>query len=452
MSFRDRADAGRRLAARLDGLAGEDVVVLALPRGGVPVAEQVAEALGAPLDVIVVRKLGLPFRPELAMGAVGEGGVRVVDGDLVHRAMISRHELDAVEARELAELERRTRLFRGDRARVPLAGRTAVVVDDGVATGATARVACRVARRQGAARVVYAVPVGPPDTVADLRSEADEVVCLETHRRFRAVGRFYEDFTQVPDGQVVAILARRAAGRPAPGPGGDRPPAPPAEPEEIVVDAGGRPLAGRLTVPPGVLGVVVIAHGGSGSRLSPRNRFVASVLNRVGLATLLVDLLADHEDRDQASVFDVDVLAGRLAQVVAWLGTQPATRGLPVGLFGTSTGAAAALAVAAEPGCGVAAVVARGGRPDLVEGRLAEIVAPTLLVVGARDAAVVELNRRAQHQIGGETRLLEVPGAGHLFEEPGALPAVADAAGAWFLAHLRPAHPAAAAVPARPER
>lgn len=209
--FVDRRDAGRRLGERLRGLQGmEDAVVLGLPRGGVPVAFQVARALGAPLDVIVVRKLGVPYQPELGFGAIGEGGVRVVNPDVVRLANVTREEMAAVERAERAELERRARRFRGDRKPVDLAGRTVIIVDDGIATGGTARAACQVARAQGAARVVLAVPVGAPETIASLRRDADEVVCLETPDHFYAIGAWYEDFSQTSDEDVVECLRQAA--------------------------------------------------------------------------------------------------------------------------------------------------------------------------------------------------------------------------------------------------
>ena len=212
MPFRDRMDAGRRLAERLGHLHDEDVVVLGLPRGGVPVAAEVARALDAPLDVIVVRKLGLPAQPELAMGAVGEGGTLVVNERVLRRAHVGEAEFIEVESRERAEVQRRAQRWRGSRPRLSLAGRTAVVVDDGIATGATVRAACGVARDQGAARVVLAAPVCSPDTARALRAEVDELVCLETPRSFFAVGRYYTDFRPVSDDEVAAVLARTAEG------------------------------------------------------------------------------------------------------------------------------------------------------------------------------------------------------------------------------------------------
>ncbi|MGO9207342.1 MAG: phosphoribosyltransferase, partial [Candidatus Limnocylindrales bacterium] len=194
--FRDRADAGRQLAEELKQRLGhEDVVVLGLPRGGVPVAFEVARALDAPLDVIVVRKLGVPYQPELGMGAIGEDGVRVLNDEVLAMARVDEDEVAAVERSERIELERRATRFRGDRPRTSLVGRSALVVDDGIATGSTARAACQVARAHGASRVILAVPVAPRTSLALLAEAADELVCLATPEEFFAVGQFYRNFS-----------------------------------------------------------------------------------------------------------------------------------------------------------------------------------------------------------------------------------------------------------------
>ena len=205
--FADRVDAGRRLAARLTHLAGPDVVVVGLPRGGVVVAREVAAALTAPLDVIVVRKLGVPGEPELAMGAVGERGVRVLNRDVVASLGVTPGQLAAVEAQERAEVVRRAATFRSGRARVALKDQTVIVVDDGIATGATARAACQVARAEGARRVVLAVPVAPTDWRRRMSGVADELVCPSTPEPFFGIGQFYDDFAQTSDAEVVAALA-----------------------------------------------------------------------------------------------------------------------------------------------------------------------------------------------------------------------------------------------------
>ncbi|GLY67810.1 phosphoribosyltransferase family protein [Amycolatopsis taiwanensis] len=459
MLFTDRADAGRRLAQRLEELRGEDVVVLGLPRGGVPVAFEVARALHAPLDVIVVRKLGVPYQPELALGAIGEGGVRVLDDEIVRAAHVTVEEVAAVEKAGRAELERRLARFRGGRAGIAVAGRTVVIVDDGVATGSTARAACRVARARGAARVVLAVPVGAFDAIEALRDragqdtdhdaaqdagqdtnndtvkDADEVVCLEVPAFFGAVGQWYGDFRQTTDGEVADLLGRAAEDvREAPAVDD-----PPLRDEEVEVFAGPVPLAGHLRVPEDSAGVVVFVHGSGSSRHSPRNRYVAATLNEAGLATLLFDLLTQREEFDRSYVFDIELLAHRLIDVTHWLATQPGTTGLPVGYFGASTGAGAALWAAADPRVDIAAVVSRGGRPDLARPRLGAVRSPTLLIVGERDEIVLQLNERAREAMLGETDLAVVPGATHLFEEPGALERVARLAEDWFTGHLVPA-------------
>ena len=208
--FRNRADAGRQLAEKLAVYANRpDVLVLALPRGGVPVGSEVARAVGAPLDVFLVRKLGVPGYEELAMGAVASGGVRVLNDEIVRGLGISEHQIDAVVARELQELARRERLYRGDHPPPDVAGRTVILVDDGLATGATMRAAVQALRQQHPVRIVVAVPTASPDTNEALKVEADDVICAMTPEPFFAVGHWYQDFTQTTDNEVRELLARR---------------------------------------------------------------------------------------------------------------------------------------------------------------------------------------------------------------------------------------------------
>ncbi|HET9730433.1 MAG TPA: phosphoribosyltransferase family protein [Acidimicrobiia bacterium] len=208
MVFEDRRQAGRELARALRArhVAGADVVVLGLPRGGVVVAREVADELRAPLDVILVRKLGVPMQPELAMGAIGEGGVRVLNDAVVRETRVSTDDVAMTESRERVELERRAREYRGDRDPIPLAGRVAVIVDDGIATGSTMRAACEVARRHGAARVVVAAPVAAPSTIRALGDVTDEIVVVDAPPRFWAIGEFYRDFRATSDDEVRAAL------------------------------------------------------------------------------------------------------------------------------------------------------------------------------------------------------------------------------------------------------
>ena len=438
VNFRDRKDAGRRLAEALRraDCGGYDVVVLALPRGGVPVAFEVASALRAPLDVIVVRKLGVPFQPELAMGAIGEEGVRVANKDVLHMTGLDAIDLQVAEGRERVELGRRAGRYRQGRRRIDVAGRCAVIVDDGIATGSSARAACHVARALGAARIVLAAPVASRLAAEELHDECDQFVCLEIPEPFFAVGEWYQDFSQTSDDEVIALLRRAApatAGPPAPSPVDHG-----VRPTGIDVEVPSREvtLKGRLAVPTPSFGAVVFAHGSGSSRLSARNQMVAGVLNQAGLSTLLFDLLTTAEESDRARVFDVRLLADRLGDATRWLLGQPDLRRAKIGYFGASTGAAAALWAAAQPDCPVTAVVSRGGRPDLAAPVLAAVTASTLLIVGERDKAVLDLNRRAAAALRCEHHVAIVPGAGHLFEEPGALETVAELARDWFSAKM----------------
>jgi putative phosphoribosyl transferase len=442
--FRDRVDAGRRLAASLRHLAGEGTVVLGLPRGGIPVAHEVAAQLGAPLDVLVVRKLGVPSQPELAMGAVGEDGVRVLNREVLLAARVSEEALEEVDRRQRSEVARLAALFRGGRAATPLEGRTVLLVDDGIATGSTASAACHVVRERGAARVVLAVPVAPRQTLLALEEVADEVCCLASPEPFRAVGQWYEDFSQTSDAEVVDLLARPASRLSTPTQAATDEPL--VREVEVEMRNGIR-LRGVLAVPAALRGMVVFAHGSGSGRHSPRNAMVASTLQSAGLGTLLFDLLTVDEERHRSEVFDIELLAGRLEEVTCWLRSQPEAAATPVGYFGASTGAGAALCAASRQGVEIAAVVSRGGRPDLAGERLGEVRAPTLLIVGGRDEIVLRLNEQARAKLRCESGLVTVPGATHLFSEPGALAIVADLARDWFLAHL--GHPGRGRVPAQ---
>ncbi len=206
--------------------------------------------------------------------------------------------------------------------------------------------------------------------------------------------------------------------------------------QEVEVVIGATRLGGRLSVPVGSSGTVVFAHGSGSSRHSPRNRFVADQINNVGLGTLLFDLLTPSEERDRRNVFDIPMLGSRLLEVTTWLQAHPEAEGLPIGYFGASTGAGAALVAAAEAGTQISAVVSRGGRPDLAKESLPQVSAPTLLIVGGRDEVVEQLNREAEARMRCETKLVIVPGATHLFEEQGALEQVASLATDWFVQHF----------------
>ena len=459
----DRISAGRDLARALVKYRKHaDVVVLALPRGGVPVAAEVAHELHAPLDILVVRKLGTPGQEELAMGAIASGGIRVLNPEIVESLGIGRKVIEEVAAREQLEVERRMKAYRGDRPWMGLEERRVILVDDGIATGATMRAAIAAVRTQNPQKVIVAVPVAPTETIAQLRRQADEVVCLATPEPFHAIGIWYRSFPQLSDDEVRRVLwqlwAEHDAGvlgaRPHPsgaaqasgkGEMADRDAqrdqvAQPARKEELAIPVSSVRLEGTLGLPSSADGLVVFVHGSGSSRFSARNRYVAESLNEAGLGTLLFDLLTAREDEIDARTgelrFDIPLLTDRLIGVLDWLGKQSELRQLSVGLFGASTGAAAALNASAARPRQVKAVVSRGGRPDLAQNALPFVRSPTLLIVGGLDDVVIALNKRAAAQMRCEHRIEIVPGATHLFEESGKLEAVARLARDWFGEHL----------------
>jgi putative phosphoribosyl transferase len=438
LPYENRLEAARVLARSLSKYAQQDVIVLALPRGGVPVGYEVARALGAPLDLMIVRKLGFPGQEELAIGAIASGGAKVLNSQVAD--LVDARFLEVIEARERQELERRDRLYRGSRAQPVLRGRTVILVDDGLATGATMRAAIAAVRTKQPARVVVAVPVAPVDTIHTLRREADAVICPATPEPFYAIGLWYRDFQQVSDDTVRELLARAWHGE-SEDPPADAPDVPRRMAErQVRVDAAGAELAGTLRWSEPVTGLVIFAHGSGSSRLSARNRYVANELNEAGQATLLFDLLTSNEERIDEQTrelrFNIPFLTERLVGAIDWARDQSPVAAAKIGLFGASTGAAAALAAAAERPDVVRAVVSRGGRPDLAGESLGSVQAPTLLIVGGRDTQVLELNREAAAKLRAPHRLVVVPAATHLFEEPGALTHVAHLACSWFEEHL----------------
>lgn len=433
--FHDRAEAGRRLADHLTSRssshpaarAGDRPLVLALPRGGLPVALPVAAALGADLDVLVVRKVGVPGNPEFAMGAVGEGGVLVLDDTVVRQLGITEGQVAQVVERERSEVERRVQAYRRGRPAAKLDGRDIVIVDDGLATGSTAAAAVKVARHQGARDITLAVPVGSREACLRLNALADDVVCLATPDPFWAVGEHYDTFTQLTDDDVIAALdAAHDLG----------------VDEEVLIEAAGVALAGHLTMPADARSVVVFAHGTGSDRHSHRNRSVAEALQAAGLGTLLFDLVAES---DAGRTIDVTTASRRLIAVAEWVRTTRPQGS--VGYYGSSSGAAVALAAAAQRPDLVRAVVSRGGRPDLASAWLPDVAAPTLLIVGERDKAVLEVNREAERHLTCPHLLRIVNGAGHLFEEEGTLAQAGALARTWFLHHLQ--EPAAMVRPRR---
>jgi erythromycin esterase-like protein/predicted phosphoribosyltransferase/predicted alpha/beta-hydrolase family hydrolase len=445
--FADRADAGRKLAKVLAALELDQPLIYALPRGGVPVAVEIAKSLHAPLDLILVRKIGAPRNPEVALGAIVEGARQeiVINESVKRLSGADEAYLSEAVANQRAELQRRKKLYLGDRPRLDPRGRTVVVVDDGLATGATMKAALIGLKRSNPKRVIVALPVAPKEALDEISDQADDIICLHPADAFRGVGGFYRDFRQLSDDETVALLARASADA------ANTAKADTSRRHKRQVAIPPLGLPGDLTVPPDPRGIVLFAHGSGSSRHSPRNRYVAEKLNAEGFATLLFDLLTPEEGQDRRNVFDIPLLADRVVEGSIWITSEPDLGDLPLGLFGASTGAAAALVAAAELKGRVAAVVSRGGRPDLAIDFLPQVVSPTLLVVGSLDHDVIRLNEQALAVLTCSKKLEIVQGAGHLFEEPGTLDIAVDHAANWFKAHLD-AHVTPAIQPAPPPK
>ena len=442
MIFKNREDAGRQLARQLDVYADrEDVTVLGIPRGGIVVAFEVARSLNVPLDIFLSSKLGVPGHEEYAFGAIAAGDGRYLDAQIIQATDISEDQIERVTQEVQQTLQRRAVLYRGNRPPLQVAGRTVILVDDGIATGASIYAAINALRQMKPAKLVVAVPVAPASTCAWLREAVDQLVCLYPPEQFHAVGQFYENFMQVGDNEVKNLLRR--AERSSATAISTVQPAWDGSEHEVSIDRGGVRLEGTLSLPKDPIGLVLFAHGSGSSRHSPRNQFVADVLQSHRIATLLFDLLTREEesvDRRTGELrFDIGLLAGRLVGATNWVMQYRATRTLPIGYFGASTGAAAALVAAARLPDIVSAVVSRGGRPDLAAEALGKVRASVLLIVGGRDEMVITLNRQALSKLQCPNKQLDViPGATHRVEEEGTLEQVARIAADWFAHHLAP--------------
>ncbi|MBP2472078.1 putative phosphoribosyl transferase [Crossiella equi] len=422
MAFSDRREAGGRLAERLGHLRGEDVVVLGVPHGGTPVADEVARRIGGVPCAVPVVRIVSPRPPWATLGAVGESGVRVLDGDAIRQAGLDAGQLAAAERVARAELARLREVLRGISSPRDLHGRTAVVVDDGIASGVTARAACQVARARGADRLVFATPVCAPAAAARVAELAEELVYLQAPRWFAEVGQHYRDFRAVTDNELAGFL-RRPAVR-ANGVAGER------------TRTGPLGLPGVLQVPGQPRGLVVLAHASASARPGAWPGHVAGRLNQHRFATLSVDLLTGQNDARQVGAADSHVLALRLAGVLHRLREHEATRGLATGLLGIGLGTAVVLRTAAERGTAVRAIVVGGGRPDLRLSVLDRVQSATLFLVPCLDERGLDRAVRARERIRGESRAELVPDADHDFTTATARGWLARLACSWFSAQL----------------
>ncbi len=436
--YQDRLAAGEVVAQRLAAYRdAPNLSVLGMARGGVVVAAPVAKALGVPLNVMVARKLGVPGIEEVAFGAIAEGW-RGAALDAVNGFIgIPRQVRAIVMRKERREVARRVHRYRGSSPLPDFSGRTVIVVDDGLSTGATLNAAGLALRGSRAARLVAAVPVATAAGVTELRQVFDEVIAVATPEPFETVSAWYEDFAPVDDAAVLALLGQPPAGVEVATEISDE------RPVRIPVSAGGSgtaALTGDLGIPSPEFkvtrGLVIFAHGGGSSRRSYRNRYLAGRLRLAGWATLRLDLLLEPEqlaDAAEGAVrFDIALITRRLHQATEWATRETVPGSERIVLFGASTGAAAAAGVAAALPASIAGLIGRGGRVDLAEADLTQVGTPTLLVVGETDAETLARTPGVVGRLAGPVTLRIVPGAGHTFEEPGTLGAVGELVVGWL--------------------
>ncbi len=413
--FENREHAGKILAEKLSKYAELDPVILALPRGGVPVAHEIALKLKAPLDVVIVKKIGAPKNEEFAIGAVAEDEHPILNEKLIVQQRYRRDDVEAIVVDRIAEIRRRAKFYRSKIPKIDLTQRSVIIVDDGLATGATMKAAVDWVKTQGVKKVIVAVPISSQDAATMLAGSCDDFISLITPEDMWAVGMWYKDFQQVSDEEVMMIFQKQI-------------PHSEARDQEIWIEDEMNILPGLLTTAPQSRGLVIFTHGGGSSHKSPRNLFVARALNQVGFSTLLFDLLSFSESLNRKNVFDIELMTKRLLIATDW--AKKNCPGLPIGYFGASTGAAAALTAAANR-LDIFAVISRGGRPDLAMDSLPSVFAPTLLIVGEKDGPVIGLNQSAKEKL-KDAQMVLIPNAGHLFEEPGTLEEVAEYSVNWF--------------------
>jgi predicted phosphoribosyltransferase/dienelactone hydrolase len=415
MIYRDRKDAGGRLAAALRGKGFQNPVVLGIPRGGVPLAAEVAHALKGELGVVVARKLGAPWNPELAIGATTAIGATYINEAVAAEVGADKRYIEAETKKQIEEAKRREELFDSSR-RPKVGGRTVIVVDDGIATGATAIAAVRSIKAEGAERVILAIPVGPPETVRQLRGEADEVICLDENPGFWAVGQFYVEFNPVSDDEVRRILDSFVAVA-----------ADPSRRVEIRRDD--VRLVGILTTPAerGAFPLVVFVHGLGSGKDSPRNRVIAERLVETGIATLLFDL-SGHGESSADRTEGIEAFVLDLEAAFAWAERQEDVKPELIGIAGSSLGATVAVRALGQGRVHPKAMVLRGPPMDPEEFR--QVHVPSLVLVGSRDSLRFEAERGVAEN--PDLSLSVVEGASHLFEEPGTLEEALQRTVDWF--------------------
>jgi putative phosphoribosyl transferase len=430
MRFTNRSEAGRLLANKLlrVDLDYQNTIVIALPKGGVPVGYEIARTLDLPLDVILVKKIAAPYNPELAVGAVSEDGEVFYNSDLLKYLGYSAEEVEPFKKLALLALKKNSINLRQGRIPLDLEHKEVILVDDGIATGASIEVVIQLLRKKNVGKIFLVVPVSSPEAVMKLEKMVDQIVTIITPPVLRSVGEWYQDFTQVETSEVVEILNKVSDNGPT------------FESIELHVHDPGVVLPGRLYMTDKLRSWVVFAHGSGSSHKSVRNNSVARELVSAGHGVLLFDLLTVDEDKNYSNRFNIPLLTSRLVLATKWLKNSKYYHiGMPIGFFGASTGSAAAISAAANSfiNNSIYAIISRGGRPDMVDKTiLRSLDIPTLLIVGGDDQEVIKLNEKAQLYL-SNSEIFIVPHATHLFEEEGALEEVTRVAINWYNDHLK---------------
>lgn len=421
-NFKNRLEAGKKLGESLLKYRGKDTIVLALTRGGVPVGKEVSTALGCPFEPLVIKKIGHLYNPEYAIGAISYDGHMVLNEDEANS--LDKEWLKSEIKKRQEEARVKNNFFFKNKKPLNISNKTVIIVDDGIATGLTIFAAIKHVKAHGAKKIIVAVPVAPKETVQRIKNEVDDFISLLIPDIFAgAVGAYYEDFGQVTDEEAIRFIDSKDSENGQ-------------HDQDINIKIDSLVLPGILSLPAGTKSLVIFAHGSGSSRFSPRNAYVAQVLQKSGIGTLLFDLLTEEEDETYRNRFEIDLITDRLVSVTKWLLNYESTKNLKMGYFGASTGSAAALKAAQIMDKQIRAVVSRGGRPDLAMDVLKNVASPTLLIVGGNDDVVIGLNQKAFDELKCEKKMEIVAGATHLFEEPGALEKAASIANDWFKKYL----------------
>ena len=413
--FENREHAGKTMAETLMQYKHLNPVVLALPRGGVPIAFEIANQLQAPLDVILVKKIGAPGHEEFAIGAVAEDEKPILNHKVIKQYQFNPEEIENIIGNRITEIRNRSKTYRKLTKKIPLEGRNVIVVDDGLATGATMLAAVRWLRTQKINKIIVAVPVSSKEAASEIKKLVDEFISLHTPENFIAVGMWYKDFPQVSDEEVLRLLSNKII-------------KPRIIPYNVIIEDENIKLQGIVRIPQNAKGIILFAHGGNGIHKHQIDVFMANSLNNSGFATLLINLLTESESLDQKSAFNVELLTKRLLVATRWVKANHA--GLAIGYFGTSIGTAAAIK-ASKDRLDIFAIVSLTGRPDLAHEVLAKTYAPALLMAGANDKTNIPYNKMAKEEL-TNAKIVLIPHVAQDFEDPETLKQIALHTINWF--------------------